>query len=377
MTDKKYCYFFSTRLNKSPYTDTMQKSAYELARRGHKVILLPGGGKHELTNAESNPAIFVWPSLRPTRLKDFRFLHYLIREYHPDCVVTDGYASSNIMLLMGWLDRVPCRVSWYRTLQTAIQLQNLHLTKRAMYRNKLLQLRKYAVWKLTKPYFVANSNAARLDVIQYLGIRNQCRVLTFGHLLRDPQLSCEVSGRNLVCVARLAAEKGQDTLIRAIGSLAPSYPDLHVEFVGDGPKREEYVQLVQQLNLQQHCSFVGTVHNREALQKMASAYALVLPSLSEAFGLVNIEAMSVGTPVVASNVGGIPDIIRDGVDGFLVAPGNHQELVEKLRQLLSSRELRDQMGQNARQRFVEQFSMERNIGKLADWFEGIVAMEKK
>lgn len=53
MSDKKYCYFFATRLNKSAYTDTMQQSAYELDRRGHTVILLPGGGKQELTNAES------------------------------------------------------------------------------------------------------------------------------------------------------------------------------------------------------------------------------------------------------------------------------------------------------------------------------------
>lgn len=376
MIKEQNCYFFATRLGNSAFTNTMLQSAYELARRGHRVLLLPGGGKYELANSGANPAVFVWPSPRPTRLKDFRFLHNLIREHHPDCVVTDGYASSNVILLTGWLDRVSCRVSWYRTLQSQVRLQNQHLTGTAKYRSWLLQFRKYAVWRLTKPYFVANSTAAKLDVTRYLNIKEDSRVLAFGHLLHDPQLSCEVSSRNLVCVARLAEDKGQDTLIRAVSLLVPDYPDLSVEFIGDGIKRQEYEQLVRELNLQQHCVFVGRIDNRKVLQKMASAYALVLPSLSEAYGLVNVEAMSVGTPVVASNVGGIPDIVRDGIDGLLFAPGDHHALADKLKRLLSSRDMRDEMGRNARQRFVERFSMDTNIGKLADWFEHIVATER-
>lgn len=375
MIKKQNCYFFATDLGNNPYTNTMLQSAYELAKRGHRVLLLPGGGKHELTNSKANPAIFVWPSRRPTRLKDFRFLHNLIREYHPDCVVTDGYASSNVILLTGWFDRVPCRVSWYHTLRGQVALQREGLSGYAKYKSKLLELRKSLVWRLSKPYFVANSEAAKADILQYLGIKQE-RVLAFGYLLRDPQLFREISARYLMCVGRLARDKSQDTLIRAIDLLRTDYPDLVVEFIGDGPERERYEQLVRNLNLEAHCVFAGHMNNRQVLERMASAYAIVLPSLSEAYGLVNVEALSVGTPVVASRVGGIPEIVRDGVDGFLFPPGDHLQLADRLRQLLSSRELRDEMSRNARRRFIEKFSMDGNISKLADWFEQIVASEK-
>jgi len=99
----------------------------------------------------------------------------------------------------------------------------------------------------------------------------------------------------------------------------------------------------------------------------------VAPSRSEAFGLVNIEAMAMGTPVVASRVGGIPEIVRDGVDGFLFEPGNDLELGDRLLEVLSDRELREQMGRNARRRFLEEFESSLVAKRQADWLEGLVA----
>lgn len=106
---------------------------------------------------------------------------------------------------------------------------------------------------------------------------------------------------------------------------------------------------------------------------MATASVCVVPSRSEAFGRVNIEAMAAGTPVVASGVGGIPEIVRDGQDGFLVPPDNPQALADKLRLILSDPALRAAMGQSARQRFLDCFEQQANVARQADWFEALVA----
>jgi glycosyltransferase involved in cell wall biosynthesis len=127
--------------------------------------------------------------------------------------------------------------------------------------------------------------------------------------------------------------------------------------------------------LQHHCSFAGQVEHAEVLKKMSTAVATVVPSRQEAFGLVNIESMAVGTPVVASAVGGIPEIIRDGLDGFLVPPESPEALANRLKMILSDSHLRREMRANARHRFLSEFEQRRSIRRQADWFEDLAARQ--
>jgi glycosyltransferase involved in cell wall biosynthesis len=86
--------------------------------------------------------------------------------------------------------------------------------------------------------------------------------------------------------------------------------------------------------------------------------------------------LAVGTPVVASQVDGIVDIVRDGVDGFLVLPDDPDVLAERIVMMLSDPELRDRMGANGRQRFLSCFEQRTIIRKQIQWFEGIVSIRK-
>lgn len=363
------CFVVSTKTSESPYTVTLREGAIELAQRGHRVILLSTGSKKSVVE-NANLTVLKWPSARPTRWSDFVFLNRVISKYKPDCLVVDGYASSNIMLLTGWLRRVNARVTWYRTLREGIRLNQSDLQGCQKMRASLLIYRKYLLWKLTTPWFITNSNASRQDVRQYLSINE--RALQFPHLRFDSNIvTVGIEPDHLVCAGRLSTEKGQDTLIRALSILKDAYPGIRVEFLGDGTQRSEYESLAVELGVSEMCNFRRQVSHREVLERMANSYASVLPSLSEAFGLVNIESMSVGTPVIASRVGGIPDIVRDGKDGFLFSAGNHLELAEKLRALLDRPELRSEMSANARRRFEDTYEMSRNIGKLADLLEAI------
>ena len=126
------------------------------------------------------------------------------------------------------------------------------------------------------------------------------------------------------------------------------------------------------LRLEDACIFEGDIHHDEVLKRMALATATVVPSRSEGFGLVNIESLAVGTPVVASSVGGIVEVIRDGVDGFLVPPDNPEALAERLLLLLSNPDLRRTMSRNARERFLTTFEQSKVVKEQADWFETVV-----
>ena len=105
---------------------------------------------------------------------------------------------------------------------------------------------------------------------------------------------------------------------------------------------------------------------------MASASISVAPSRNEAFGLVNIEAQGVGTPVVASAIDGIMETVLDGETGFLVSPGDIEEFTNKIKQLLGNENLREKLGFRARSHFMEKFSIEMNICEHASWFENII-----
>jgi len=176
----------------------------------------------------------------------------------------------------------------------------------------------------------------------------------------------------LVYVGRLAKVKGVDTLMKAF-CLVSEYGEVHLDVFGSGSERENLEKLVRELGVDERVHFHGAIPQDEVYRAFAKADVAVVPSREEPFGLVVIEAMSVGTPVVASRVGGIPEILRDGVDGSLVPPEDPEALAAAIIRLLKDDALRLQMGRNARQRSLEEFQLSTRIPKVADWMEGLVA----
>jgi glycosyltransferase involved in cell wall biosynthesis len=177
--------------------------------------------------------------------------------------------------------------------------------------------------------------------------------------------------RRTICVGRLHPTKGQDVLIRAIARLKDRFPDARFEFVGDGPCMDDCVKLAEELEIADRCRFTGRLTHDEVLRRLATSSVSVVPSRSECFGLVNIESLAVGTPVVASHVGGISEIVNDGEEGFLVPPDDPVSLAERLGELLGDPELRAEMTDKALQRF-QYFAQQRLIGEQVDWLESLI-----
>ncbi len=341
----------------------------ELVELGYPAALLVYGPIDNACVVDPRVPVLRWPSSRPTRLADALFFDRLVRNLRPCCVVSN-FGAMSIMMTIGGLRRVPVRIHWHHTLSSQIKADALG--SRLMLR--LLQ------WRARIPFtfathVIANSNAARQDVIGTFRVPAQkCRV--FWNALADPMANSALpsaatenrpGSRHFICVGRFALSKGQDILLKAMAEVAQEYPDITLELIGDGPQRDSCEKLAGRLGVWKNCVFAGQLAHPKVLSRMAGMWATVVPSRDEAFGLVNIESMAVGVPVIGSNTGGIAEIVRDGVDGFLFPPGDHQTLAKRMIELMEDENLRAGMAKNARLRFLEQFELSCAVQTQARW----------
>lgn len=150
----------------------------------------------------------------------------------------------------------------------------------------------------------------------------------------------------LVSLGRLAPFKNQITLLKVARKLIDdNVSDFHLLFVGDGPSAHTLKAYTKELNLEGHVSFLGHVNEPEKV--LLTADILVHSTENEAFGMAIVEAMSCGLPVVAFHSGGIPEIVEDGKNGFLVQSGNLDALTEKTALLINDKVLRKTFSESA------------------------------
>jgi len=167
----------------------------------------------------------------------------------------------------------------------------------------------------------------------------------------------------ITTVAELHERKGINYLIEAIPAIAAQYPNIKLVITGDGPEREKLEKLRKKLKLEKHITFLGK--QKEIPKILRSSDLFVLPSLREAFGLVNAEAMISKLAIVATRVGGIPEIISDGETGILVERENPLALSKAIVKLIEAPEKRKKMAESGYQRVLAQFNAE----KMAELYE--------
>ena len=171
-----------------------------------------------------------------------------------------------------------------------------------------------------------------------------------------PKESYPAHARRFVTIARLAPWKRVDRLVEAIIELRRKFPDVSLDIYGEGEQRAKIERLVRSAGAGKHITLHGIV-SKEVLRSTLSGYdAFVLPSISEAFGIVFLEGMAAGLPVVGFNYGGPAEIIRRGVDGLLIERDTLPALLDALEQLASTAGLAARKGRSARVTAVERYS---------------------
>lgn len=168
------------------------------------------------------------------------------------------------------------------------------------------------------------------------------------YMAGPPALEEESHKKRILFVGRLHPVKGVQYLLQAMMIVHVEMPDAKLTLVGDGEEREYLENLTDSLGIRECVEFVGRIPHERIPDYMHRADVFVLPSLSESFGLVNLEAMACGLPVVATRVGGIPDIIENGVNGYLIDPMNHEQIAEAVLKLLQDEASRKELSDNNR-----------------------------
>ncbi|MFA6513910.1 MAG: glycosyltransferase [Patescibacteria group bacterium] len=164
----------------------------------------------------------------------------------------------------------------------------------------------------------------------------------------------------ILSVGRLDIVKGHIYLVRAVKLLKEKYKNLKLILIGDGPERRFLEKEVWNLNLTDDVLFLGEITDLDVYYQLANIF--VLPSINEGFGLAALEAMSNRLLVVASQVGGIPEIIQDKISGFMFQSCNPEELSIKIDQALSvSTEEKEKIINNAYNNFKENFSLDKML----------------
>ena len=177
-------------------------------------------------------------------------------------------------------------------------------------------------------------------------------------------------GPHMIFACRqLFPRKGIRFLIEAAAQLKPRYPDLKVVLAGDGFERPELIQLAENLGIASDVTFLGWVANSELPPYYRAAAVSVIPSLEEGFGIPAAEAMGCETAVVASDAGGLPEVVQHGVTGLVVPRGDSAALAEAIGSLLGDPERRAKMGRAGRERALRLFDWDRT----AEQFERIYA----
>ena len=173
-------------------------------------------------------------------------------------------------------------------------------------------------------------------------------------------------------VGRLVPVKGHEFLIKAAKYIISKYPEAFFVFTGDGPLEHNLKRQARELGINNNIIFLGW---RSDAAKIISVYDIFsLPSLNEGMGRVLAEAMSLGKPIVASNVGGIPDLVTHGKNGFLVPARNPEKLAKYIQILIEDKEKKEKMGQAGKE-MAKIFSKEKMVENIANLYEKLLAQK--
>jgi glycosyltransferase involved in cell wall biosynthesis len=168
---------------------------------------------------------------------------------------------------------------------------------------------------------------------------------------------------------RLEPVKGPEFLIEAAKDILSNYPQTYFVFAGDGPLKQRLERKAYELGINTNMRFLGW---RNDVTRVISVYDIfVFPSLNEGMGRVLVEAMALGKPVVASNVGGIPDLVTHGKTGFLVPPKDPGQLARYIQVLIEDEGKRKRLGQAGKEMALN-FKIEIMVKKIAELYDELL-----
>lgn len=195
------------------------------------------------------------------------------------------------------------------------------------------------------------------------------------HPITKPPIPKQTKTIRILFLGRLGERKGVTDLLKAFQLTLLQNPECELVLGGDG-EIDKYKALSQQLNIEDHVIFSGWVSGQRKIDLLLSSHIYVLPSYAEGFPMGVLEAMSTGLAVISTTAGGIPDAITHKKDGFLIEPGDVSSLTNYMNKLLLSPKLREQIGEQALNKFTNNFIPKVIIPQIIEVYEELGVMNE-
>src|SRR5271170_59686 len=346
-------------------TRTVSALSEGLAKRGYEVVVVTKWRKGLSRESVSGSTrvvrlgrgrgvgerVFFWGAMthftiRSCRNKEFRIVH------------AHG-TISGLSAICGWMaGRVPFVVSFHQDALIGWETGQNRLHGFKYHCTKLLQTR---VCNSAAAVTVQSSRVREITR-RVLGLKPSVRLVVLPNTVDVAKFSSNgsapPSNRNVLFVGNLIRRKGVDVLLESLAGLKRSFPEATLTIVGRGPEKANLVTLAASLGISASTSFVDEVDDRTLASLYSSAEVVVLPSNSEVFGVVILEALAANRPIVATATVGATSIISDGTSGRLVPIGDSEGLAAAIADLFADGEEAERMARVGHQLVLSKYSVE-------------------
>jgi glycosyltransferase involved in cell wall biosynthesis len=355
-------------LNAGGATEYMLRLASGLIDRGHKVVVAAGDGPRAISlprdclyvrGVRLRPEIgSVVPNL-PGMLLSVAVLARVVRSERIDIIHAHHRAASLAAKIVSRMAGIPLVSSVHEVRRRYVRLTTIGFGDRV----------------------VVLSDYVRTELTALHGLKSdRLRVIPFGIDTHQPSAEeanearreLGIDGRASVvgCIARLTRRKGHSYLLKAIPAILAKHPAAYFLFVGEGPDRQHLEQMAGELRVADRVRFIG--RRTDITRLIAACRLTVLPSIQEEFGIVLLESLAVGRPVIATRVGGIPEVVTDGYNGVLVNPRSAEELASAIDAMLDNTRFTEELGTNGRQTVAERFSTHQFLAEMEAVYRELV-----
>jgi len=282
---------------------------------------------------------------------------------HAHVALPDGFAALKLKQI------------YNKPVIVTIHGQDLYLT---INRNKSCKIALINVYKKVDRIILVSKKLKEISD-NNLGFASKSTVIGNGVAVKNIQKEKNImldestlDSRVILSVSYLITRKAIDFNLKAIAQLINKYPNLKYLIIGDGLEMRRLKELSSNLRISKHVEFLGQLPHEKVLAYMSKADIFSLPSWNEAFGVIYIEAMAHGKPVIGCKGEGIEDFVEDGKTGILVKPKDVDSLVEAMDYLLSNPDEADAIGERGRKLVLENYIWEKNAEKTIEVYREVL-----
>jgi L-malate glycosyltransferase len=338
-----------------------QKWALHYIKRGIEVKVVTFEEHYSESNAKSVETI-VLPKLLPGKLTYFLnaiSLKKVINRYKPDILHAHFASSYGLVASLIRNKKSSFFVSVWGT--------DIYKFPKQSKINEILI--KYTLNKAD--YVFSTSYAMASETKKYTA--NNIKVIPFGvdinKFMPLEDIKEKRSNLTIGIVKSLEDNYGISDLINAFSKIRLMHKDINLLIVGDGPKRNEYELLVSEKGLNELVTFTGKIPNYDVPKYINAMDIFVVPSREiESFGVAAVEAMACGVPVIVTDIGGLPEVVKDGKTGIVVPKRNEEMLIEKINFLIENKETRDKYGINGVKHVKRHYNWEDNADEMVKFY---------